>query len=107
MLHWIKRADPQPDLHDHPNTFLSIVLSGWYDEEVPPPGAKHERVRKRVYFFNFKRSTDRHRIIALGKRTLTLVFAGPVVRDWGFHTPDGWVYWRQYIARRRNNPAQP
>jgi hypothetical protein len=98
MLHWIQRPDPQPDLHDHPNAFLSIILRGWYVEEVPKSGSDNERITRRVSLWNFKRATDQHRIIALGKETLTLVFAGPVVRGWGFHTPDGWLPWRQYVA---------
>ena len=104
MLHWIKRADPQPDLHDHPNTFLSIILRGWYEEEIVPRGQDH-RIRRHISLFNLKRPTDKHRIVALAGRTLTLVLAGPVVRGWGFHAPEGWVPWRQYIASRRNKSA--
>lgn len=103
MLHWIRRADPEPDLHDHPNAFLSIVIRGWYVEEIPKPDSESERVTRRVSWLNFKRATDRHRIEELDKSTLTLVFAGPVVRGWGFHSPDGWVPWREYVARRRAN----
>lgn len=103
MLHWIRRNDPQPDLHDHPNAFVSIVLRGWYEEETQEPGDEYECVRKRITLWNFKRSTDRHRIVALGEKTLTLVFAGPVVRGWGFHTSNGWVPWREYVAYRQAN----
>ena len=104
MLHWIWRADPQSDLHDHPTTFLSIVLRGWYEEEVPDVGAAGQVRRRRVAFWNFKRAVDRHRIVALGKDTLTMVFAGPVVRAWGFYAPEGWVAWREYVARHQGKP---
>jgi len=43
MLHWILRADPQPDLHDHPNAFMAIVIRGGYEEEIPKPGSEPER----------------------------------------------------------------
>jgi hypothetical protein len=102
MLHWIRRADPQPDLHDHPNAFVSLVLRGWYEEEVPAPGDDSARIRRRISFWNFKRPTETHRITTLGrKEILTLVFAGPVVRGWGFHTPRGWEPWRKYVADRQ------
>jgi hypothetical protein len=26
---------------------------------------------------------------------------GPKVREWGFHTPDGWTFWRDYYRARR------
>jgi hypothetical protein len=105
MLHWILRADPQPDLHDHPNAFLSIVLRGWYCEEIPKRGSETERISKRIGVWNYKRATDRHRIVALRKPTLTLVFAGPVVRIWGFYTSRGWQPWRKYVAHRRASPG--
>jgi len=95
MLHWIVRPDPQPDTHDHPVSFLSIMLRGWYWECVS--GGRGEPglcVFRR--WFNFKRATDRHRIVATSPSCVSLVFAGPVVRSWGFHTARGWVPWREY-----------
>lgn len=89
MLHWILLPDYQRHLHDHPVAFLSIVLRGGYDEARP------RRVR-RIRWFNLMRATDCHRIYSVRPGTLTLVFAGPKVREWGFHTEDGWVGWRDY-----------
>lgn len=88
MLHWLT-PDPQPDLHDHPVGFVSIVLKGGYTENTPS-GLRHIR------WLNFKRPTDQHRIVS--GTALTLVFAGPKVREWGFHTPKGWVHWKEYSA---------
>jgi hypothetical protein len=99
MLHWIARPDPQSDLHDHPVSFLSIVLSGSYVEELPDDTGERRTVRVRRW--NLKRATDRHRIVSVTRRALTLVFSGPAVREWGFYTPEGWVPWREYDARRR------
>lgn len=90
MLHWIVRPDPQPDPHDHPVTFLSIVLRGGYTEWRP------EIPLHVVRWFNLIRSTDVHRITYVKPGTLTLAIAGPKVRDWGHHTPAGWVDWRTY-----------
>lgn len=45
---------------------------------------------------NLMRATDRHRITISRLDTLTLVLAASVVRSWGFHTPSGWVPWREY-----------
>jgi hypothetical protein len=101
MLHWIPRPDPQPDLHDHPVAFLSIVLCGCYDEEIPDRNAGLRTVR--VRWWNFKRATDRHRIVSVGGRVVTLVFAGRATREWGFHAADGWLPWRDYVARRRES----
>ncbi len=101
-LHWIRKPDAEPWLHDHPVNFLSIILRGSYAE-------KRQRVtelapRHRVHrWFNFIRASDfdRHTIIFARKNTLTLCLMGPKTREWGFHTPTGWVMWKDYYALHR------
>ncbi len=34
-IHHIKRADADVELHDHPWSFISLILKGWYEEERP------------------------------------------------------------------------
>ncbi len=95
-LHWINKPDAEPHLHDHPITFLSIILRGGYAElRQKRGGGLHHKVNR---WFNFVRATpkDRHRIIFVRKNTLTLCFMGPVTRKWGFHTEDGWTYYKDY-----------
>lgn len=91
-LHWIRKPDPEPYLHDHPVSFLSIILRGCYVEQRAWGG----QVNK---WFNFIRATDAHAITYCDPGTLTLCFMGPKTRDWGFHTENGWVYWRDYYNR--------
>jgi hypothetical protein len=96
MLHWIKTPDPHPDPHDHPVSFLSITLRGayyeeWRGEEYDDPAPRWIRNR-----FRFRRATDIHKITDAEPGTLTLVFAGPVVRCWGFHTARGFIPWKTY-----------
>jgi len=91
-LHWLNKPDPDPYLHDHPVSFLSVILRGAYTE-VTMSGFQNN------YWFNFVRATDTHRIIAVRPKTLTLCFMGPKTQDWGFFTPEGKVYWKDYYAR--------
>lgn len=91
-LHWIRKPDPEPYLHDHPVSFLSVVLRGAYVEQRPD--GPHFRRR-----FNYIRATDRHRIVDCDPRTLTLAFMGPKVREWGYHTGAGWIPWKLYQER--------
>lgn len=97
-LHWLNHADPEPYLHDHPVSFLSLILRGWYDELVPADPVNHVRV-VRNRWFRFFRATDAHSIINPAPGTLTLCFMGPKVREWGYHTPKGWEYWKDYNRR--------
>lgn len=99
-LHWIRKPDAEPWLHDHPVTFLSVILRGKYAElrqeltELAPRFRVHR-------WFNFIRASnfDRHRIVFVRKNTLTLCFMGPKTREWGFHMPEGHIGWKDYYAR--------
>ena len=90
-VHWLNHPDPEPWQHDHPVTFLSVILRGGYIE------ARKDQVRRHRWF-NFIRATqdDPHTIVYTEPNTVTLCFMGPKVREWGYHTPDGWVYWKNY-----------
>jgi len=93
LLHWFYKPDPQPDLHDHPVSFLSVVLRGGYTEIREIGGA---RKTQDIRYLNFIRSQDKHRIVRIDQNTVTLCFAGPREREWGFHTERGFVPWQSY-----------
>lgn len=106
-LHWINKPDAEPWLHDHPVSFLSVILRGGYTE-TRKRGAGGPIRTERHRWFNFVRASmlDRHRITAVHGKTLTLCFMGPKTREWGFHvwtelSPDGWIGWKDYYARLR------
>lgn len=91
MVHFMNAPDPEPHPHDHPVTFLSLIIKGSYIEE------RNGRDRHRT-FWNFIRASEKdvHRIVTVERGTMTLCLVGPKTREWGFHTPDGWVYWKTY-----------
>jgi hypothetical protein len=94
MLHWLRRADPQPDLHDHPNDFISLVLRGGYSEERET--RRGYSSSRDIRFFNIMKAEDRHKILSVKKSTITLVFANKVRRNWGFWRNDRFIDWRRY-----------
>ncbi len=98
-LHWILKPDAEPYLHDHPVSFLSVILRGGYAELRKREG---QPLRYRVHrWFNWIRATplDKHRIIFARKSTLTLCFMGAKTREWGFHTDEGWIHWKRYYEK--------
>ena len=103
-IHWIKKPDPEPYLHDHPVTFLSLILSGAYCEQRETPGKCHCGGHHHRWF-NFIRATDKHSIKWVAPGTVTLCFTGPKTREWGFHTDTGWVMWKDYYAAKRASAA--
>lgn len=100
-LHWIMAPDPEPFEHDHPVSFLSIVLRGGYLERRN--GKKHW-----VRWLNILRASpsDSHRIVGVEwPPTVTLCLMGPKRREWGFHTDRGWVGWHAYYEGSVRPPA--
>jgi hypothetical protein len=104
-LHWLKKPDAEPWLHDHPVSFLSIILRGKYGELRQRAFSEPKLLVHR--WFNFIRASeyDKHRIVFTRKNTLTLCFMGPKTREWGFHTIYGWVFWKDYYKRQRAMPG--
>lgn len=96
-LHWINKPDKEPWLHDHPVSFLSCILRGGYGEKRERKGKLQLVVHR---WFNFIRANlfDKHTIILVRPKTLTLALMGPKTREWGFHVPGGWIMWKNYYA---------
>ena len=98
MVHWFNKPDQEPDPHDHPVNFLSLVLRGGYQEEITPQLGFGKFVRW-VRWWNWITPKRIHRIVHVKPGTMTLCFYGPRRHDWGFHTSNGFVPWRNYNAK--------
>lgn len=93
-LHRFLRSDDDRALHDHPWDNTSWILDGEYLEHLPGG----ETVTRHQGDVVRRAATDPHRVEIVSGPVLTLFFTGPVVRDWGFHCPQGWRYWRDFVA---------
>lgn len=91
-VHELVADDYDRALHDHPWSFLSIILSGQYSEVTNQPGAKHYH-RGSV---KFRPAEYCHQLYAVYEPTWTLVIRGRRRREWGFITPKGWMRWDTY-----------
>lgn len=111
-VHWLKKADPEPYLHDHPVSFLSLILRGGYTETVQSEQLDDHCLLQGSYvwtrsishrWFNLVPASEhwRHTITYVRPGTITLCFMGPKTREWGFHKPEGWQLWKDYYAELR------
>lgn len=122
-IYWHRLDGPDPglDLHDHPWSAVSLILSGGYTErwaEVRAPGLEEKHTFRRGQVRRL-RATEIHTITAVKPGTWTLVLRGPrrptiPVGDnpkkaaaWGFYQPDDTGTYRwiphtvyDYAARR-------
>lgn len=120
-IHHILRSDSDREYHDHPFTFLSLILKGGYLEHRP--GCKgecssllglvdldfhHKLIEPCAWAalgsLVFRHAEDLHRLeLPEGKTAWTLVIRGPVRRQWGFMTSEGWVRSKDFYPKRPTN----
>lgn len=94
-IHHILRADQDRDLHDHPWNARTIVLKGWYDEELPGSVFRLRTVGMtgRILFGQY------HRIHELSPGgVLTLFITWRKRGTWGFLVNGKKVPWREYLG---------
>lgn len=102
-VHNIVRSDVDRELHDHPFTFVSIILCGGYFEHT----ADGKRTWYGVGSVVVRSAETFHRLeLPEGSTAWTLVFRGRYRRVWGFLTPHGWQDWRAFIAERYDVPKR-
>lgn len=105
-LHHMLRDDQDEALHDHPWVNVSIVVAGGYFEQMPSkrrPRSVASILPRTVWrkpgSIVFRRATTPHRLTlpAYGDSSISFFVTGPVVREWGFLCPKGWVHWKEFV----------
>lgn len=92
FLHHLMQSDEDRALHDHPWSFITILLSGGYWEYT-----QSERLWRKRWSILFRPAEWQHRL-ELPKPTWTLVIKFRSRREWGFIMKDGWVKWNDYLT---------
>lgn len=92
-VHHILRRDLDRHPHNHPWTFRSIVLRGWYVE------SRNGRVQTVAEGDTYRcNDTDFHRITQVSDGGVwTLFITGRKMHSWGFKTPEGFVPHWEYL----------
>lgn len=106
-LHNILQDDEDRALHDHPWNSVSFMLKGslrevYFNRQTL---AAHPMQNVNPYLSRnlrpsfkpvFRSAWYAHRLEVI-KPTWTLFITGRRVRDWGFHCPDRWVLWQEFV----------
>ena len=93
-LHEILRSDEDPEPHNHPWTFISVILREGYVEE-----RNGRKTRKYPGMVLLRRADDFHRL-ELRRPAWTLVFRGRERKGWGFMTASGFMDSEEFLARK-------
>ena len=92
-LHRIMHSDDDRALHDHPWDNRSVILTGRYVEHTPDGSFMRE-----AGSVVSRSAKDAHRLEILpGEHAITLFMTGPKLREWGFHCPNGWRLWTDFV----------
>ena len=104
--HLIKRSDDDRALHDHPWWSLSIVLDGSMLEVLSGDRSVTRMLRQGDIIFRLASSA--HRLeIRDGSFCKTLFITGPRIREWGFHCPQGWKHWKDFVSKGDTGSVGP
>lgn len=84
-VHRMSGPDPRPTLHDHPWSFLSVILRGGYVERRLDPMTMTVNELHTIRRGNRVAAKDAHSIRHLLRTpTWTLCLVGPERREWGY-----------------------
>lgn len=102
-VHHILRSDDGRDPHDHPWSFVSIVLRGRYVEtQYDERGEMRCRVVRKAGSIAFRPAGSWHRIDLLeGETAWTLFITGRYQHGWGFNVGGVKVPYREYLEAKR------
>lgn len=107
-IHHVLASDPGRDFHDHPFSYITIVLKGGYWEVTPVYNKSGLYQGEQWQWFPpgsilFRRAKSLHRLeIPRYRPCTTLFITGPKSQDWGFVDPrQGKTHWRLYLERQQ------
>lgn len=98
-LHHLHASDEDRALHDHPWSFVTILLtSGYYEHIEGPQRLTSRRFWRRRFSVLYRPAEWRYRL-ELVQPCGTLVFRWRRRREWGFWTKDGWMHYQTYGSK--------
>ena len=101
-LHKIVRSD-DPIMHDHPWSYMTIILKGGYWEHTPVFNNDGKMIAEFQKWRGpgsiiLRKANDYHWLeLAEGGTATTLFFMGPQQRDWGFLKNNKWIQHENYL----------
>lgn len=97
-LHNILRSDSDEHYHDHPMSFVSVILRGGYVEYTPKEAPRTCTPGSVVV----RNAADLHYLKLIGRSAWTFLITTRYFREWGFQTEDGWIPAGKYDDWKRN-----
>lgn len=106
-IHRFSGDDVDGVLHDHPYDNVSVILSVGYIEHShakPLTIGRHGKylttwIRRSPGEVIERKATVAHRLALIdGQPAISLFLPGPRYREWGFHCPEGWKHYKEFLT---------
>jgi hypothetical protein len=94
MVHYFVPGTDDPDPHDHPRSFVTLVLRGYY---IDHSRTGSEGMRRGM--IRYRHAEHAHTTTAGPDGCWTIVVMGPQRREWGFWRGETWMPFREYAER--------
>ena len=98
-IHRILHQDDDFHLHNHPWTFLGIILWGGYEERTPKGGSRNRRIGS----IGYGGLGYYHKVAKIFGPTTSLFFTGVKRYDWGYMTSEGFIQNERYRELKHKN----
>lgn len=79
--------------HDHPWAFVTFLMKGGYVEYTPNGSKVYSR-----FSLLYRPAKYTHKL-EIHQPVWTFVITFKRVREWGFHTPKGWIKWFKFTEQ--------
>jgi hypothetical protein len=99
-IHVWHRSDDKRFFHDHPFSFITVVLRGSYTD-VSPNG----RDLQKTGSIRFRKATHKHYVEVPETGAVTLLFCSPAIRNWGFWIGDKFKRPLKYFDKYGHPPC--
>ncbi|MET4341987.1 hypothetical protein [Bradyrhizobium sp. RT9a] len=101
-LHHFLRSDDDRALHDHPWWNASILMEGRYTEHTIAAGGVNQRKEYVAGDVKLRGAKYAHRVELTSGPCWSLFITGPNLRAWGFHCPNGWRPWQEFVDTKNS-----
>ena len=87
--------------HDHPWSFLTLVVGGRYVEEILNEDGTTKQVTRKPMTIAYRKAEHKHRVLLIDEKPcLTIVLTFRRSRDWGFWSNGNFINWESFLQQK-------
>jgi len=98
--HWLSGDDPR-NYHDHPWSFITVVLKGYY---IDKSNSGNEHMYPGT--IRFRPANHSHTVYVGDTGCWTIIITGPIVRKWGFWVNGKFKKANKYFLEHGHHPCK-